>query len=167
MSNPNESAALGASSVAELQVGPRMGAIFAAALLGGIIAGSVDIGAAALINSANPTQILKAIAAGLLGKAAFRGGANIMTLGLLLQWLMSILIAGIFGVASLWLPIIRRHWVQSGLAYGVVVFLVMNYVVLPLSAVGHAPPFRPLHLFEDMLAMLIFGLIVAFTARSR
>ena len=47
------------------------------------------------------------------------------------------------------------------------IFVVMNYVVLPLSAVGHAPRFRIVHFIEDTLAMLLFGLIVAFSARQR
>jgi len=40
-------------------------------------------------------------------------------------------------------------------------------LVLPLSAVGHAPRFRVAHFVEDMVAMLLFGLIVAFPARLR
>jgi hypothetical protein len=44
--------------------------------LGGFIAGTIDIGAACLINSAKPSVILQAIASGLLGKSAFGGGAR-------------------------------------------------------------------------------------------
>jgi uncharacterized membrane protein YagU involved in acid resistance len=135
-------------------------------LLGGILAGTLDIGAASLINGAKPTRILQAIASGLLGKAAFDGGSTMVELGLVLQWAMSILIASIFVVAVRWRPILRRHWVMAGLAYGVVIFLVMNYVVLPLSAIGHPPRFRIEHFIEDVVAMLLFGIIVAFFART-
>jgi uncharacterized membrane protein YagU involved in acid resistance len=86
-------------------------------------------------------------------------------LGLVLQWAMSILIAAIFVLAGRLIPILRRRWVAAGLAYGAVVFFVMNYVVLPLSAIGHAPRFRIVHFSEDVLAMLVFGLIVAHFAR--
>jgi len=55
----------------------------------------------------------------------------------------------------------------TAVADGVVIFLVMNYVVLPLSAIGHAPRFRVLHFIEDIVAMLLFGTIVAFFARKR
>lgn len=136
-------------------------------LLGGIIAGTVDIGAASLINGAKPTRILQAIASGLLGKSAFDGNSATVELGLVLQWAMSIVIASIFVVAVQLRPVLRRHWVKAGLAYGVVVFLVMNYVVLPLSAIGHAPRFRVVHFTEDVVAMLLFGIIVAFFARER
>jgi uncharacterized membrane protein YagU involved in acid resistance len=135
-------------------------------LLGGIIAGTLDIGAASLINSAKPTRILQAIASGLLGKSAFADDSTV-GIGLALQWAMSIVIASIFVVAARWRPVLKRHWLEAGLAYGVVVFLVMNYVVLPLSAIGHPPRFRVVHFMEDIVAMLLFGTIVAFFARKR
>jgi hypothetical protein len=135
-------------------------------LLGGIIAGTLDIGAASLINRAKPTRILQVIASGLLGKSAFADNSTV-GLGLVLQWAMSIIIASIFVVAVQWRPVLKRHWLKAGLAYGVVIFLVMNYVVLPLSAIGHAPRFRVVHFMEDIVAMLLFGMIVAFFARER
>jgi uncharacterized membrane protein YagU involved in acid resistance len=118
-----------------------------------------------LINGAPPAAILRAIASGLLGKPASVGGLPIAGLGLILQWATSILIAAIFVVACHWMPILRRRWIEAGLAYGVVVFFIMNYIVLPLSAIGHAPRFRIVHFSEDMVAMLLFGLIVAYFAR--
>ena len=136
-------------------------------LLGGLIAGTLDIGAASWINSAKPTRILQAIASGLLGKTAFDGGSATVALGLVLQWAMSIIVASIFVAAIQWRPLLKRHWVKAGLAYGVVIFLVMNYVVLPLSAIGHPPRFRVVHFIEDVVAMLLFGLIIAFFVRQR
>jgi hypothetical protein len=136
-------------------------------LLGGIIAGTLDVAAASLLNNAQPTRILQAIASGLLGKSAFDDGSTTVGLGLALQWLMSIIIASIFVGAAQWRPVLRRHWVTAGMAYGVVIYVVMNYVVLPLSAIGHAPRFRVVHFMEDIVAMIIFGLIVAFFARER
>jgi FtsH-binding integral membrane protein len=37
----------------------------------------------------------------------------------------------------------------------------MNYVVLALSAIGHIAHFKPLSFVENLLAMLLFGLIIA------
>ena len=136
-------------------------------LSGGLLAGTIDIGAAALINQASVPVILQAIASGVLGKASFQRGASAATLGLFLQWGMSLLIAAIFVYASLKIPALRRRWVKAGLAYGVVVYLVMNYLVLPLSAVGHIPHFNMVRFLENLLAMLLFGLIIAFFARDR
>jgi len=76
---------------------------------------------------------------------------------------MSILIAAIFVLAATRLPVLVRRWVASGLAYGVVVYFVMNYLVVPLSAIGKGmPTFDAVNFSENMVAMLLFGLIVAF-----
>ena len=140
--------------------------ILGAILLGGFVAGTLDIGAAALINNAGVPVILKAIASGILGKASFQLGIEAESLGVLLQWMMSILIAAIFVVIASRVTLLKRQWLAAGLAYGVVVFFVMNYVVVPLSAIGRVPHFTAARFMENMLAMLLFGVIIAFFARS-
>jgi uncharacterized membrane protein YagU involved in acid resistance len=139
----------------------------AAIAIGGFVAGTIDVGAAALINIASPILILHFIAGGLLGKTALAGGASIALLGLMLQWAMSLVIATVYFVASRWLPVIRHRWIVSGLAYGAVIFFVMNYIVVPLSAWTKWPHFTVDKFAENMLAMLLFGLIVAFFAQHR
>src|SRR5260370_1762408 len=94
----------------------------AAILLGGFVAGTIDIGAAALINIVSPILILDFIAGGLLGKTALAGGASVAFLGLVLQWAMSLIIAAIYVVAPRSLPITQRLWIVGGLAYGAVIF---------------------------------------------
>lgn len=137
-----------------------------AILVAGLAAGTIDIGAAALINLANPILILHFIAGGLLGKAALEGGAAVALLGLVLQWAMSLIIAAIYVVSSGRLLVLRRRWIVWGLAYGVIIFLVMNYAVVPLSAWARWPHFTAEKFAENMLAMLLFGLIIAFFARQ-
>ena len=137
-----------------------------AILLGGLIAGTLDIGAAALINGRNPLVILLVIASGLLGKASFQGGLPAVSLGLVLQWLMSLIIAAIYVLVANRLDELKQHWIAGGLAYGVLIFVVMNYVVVPLSEIGRAPQFTAWTLAGNLLAMLGFGLLVAFLARS-
>jgi uncharacterized membrane protein YagU involved in acid resistance len=135
-------------------------------LLAGFIAGTIDIGAAALINAVSAEVILKAIASGVLGKASFQQGIQAETLGLFLQWAMSILIAAIYIITARRIDVLRRRWVAAGLSYGVAIFFVMNYVVVPLSAIGRVPYFTAVRFIENLLAMLLFGLIVAFFART-
>jgi hypothetical protein len=136
-----------------------------AILLGGFVAGTIDIGAAALINAASPILILHFIAGGLLGKAALADGASVAILGLALQWIMSLIIAMVYVVATRRLSILRRLWIVGGLAYGAVIFFVMNYIVVPLSAWATWPHFTAAKFVENMVAMLLFGLIVAFFAQ--
>jgi hypothetical protein len=134
-------------------------------LFGGFVAGTIDIWAAALINGRDVVYILHAIAGGLLGLASFKEGAGSAVAGLLLQWAMSFVIAGVYVVAATWMPVLKRLWIAGGLVYGVGIFVVMNYVVVPLSAYHRMAHFSPAKFAENMAAMLLFGLIVAFFAR--
>jgi uncharacterized membrane protein YagU involved in acid resistance len=141
---------------------------WSAVFLGGLIAGTIDIGSAALINWLSPLVILHAIASGMLGRASFFEGATSAILGLLLQWAMSLIIAAVFVLSSRVLPGLVRFWAAAGIAYGVVIFFVMNYVVVPLSAATPThdfPHFTPARFAGNMVAMLLFGLIVAYFAQ--
>jgi uncharacterized membrane protein YagU involved in acid resistance len=131
---------------------------------GGLIAGTIDIGAAAVMSAASPLLILRFIATGLLGRAALQGGTAVMLLGLLLQWGMSILIAAFYSVAAHKWPVLARRWFAWGAVYGVVVFIVMNYVVVPLSAAPHKSAHPLIWYVENGLAMLVFGWLVACVA---
>jgi hypothetical protein len=136
-------------------------------VLAGVVAGTLDIGAACLINRVGPLIICQAIARGILGKASFDEGLASVAFGLLLQWLMSVLIAAGCLFASRRLPrALQGHWVGTGLLFGVVIFGVMNYLVVPLSAIGHAPQFDAPNLVENLAAMLVFGLILSYFARQ-
>ena len=139
-----------------------------AILLAGFIAGTIDIGAASLINGLNPTIICQAIASGLLGRQdAFHGGLQSAGIGLALQWIMSIIIAAIYIGTAQFVPVLRRAWPIFGLLYGVGIYFVMNLVVVPLSrAGGKGYHFVPVRFAEDMVAMLVFGTIVAWFARG-
>jgi uncharacterized membrane protein YagU involved in acid resistance len=139
--------------------------ILSAIILGGVIAATIDIAAASLISGRSPAFIMQAIAGGLLGKASFDGGIGTAILGVVLQEVMGVLIATIYVVLAKSVSGLLRRWVLSGLTYGVIIFFVMNYVVLPLSAFKSAPHFTSLKFAENMAAMLLFGLIVAFFAR--
>ncbi|MGH8110847.1 MAG: hypothetical protein ACREPL_02745 [Rhodanobacteraceae bacterium] len=132
---------------------------------GCLIAGTIDTGAAALINRMPIPWILHAIAGGVTGMAALRGGTATAWIGLRLQWGMSLLIAAIFSTAALRLRWMLRRPVAAGLAYGAIVFVVMNYVVMPLSAWHRINRFPPEKFIENLAAMLLSGLIVAIGAK--
>lgn len=134
-------------------------------LLGGIVAGTIDIGAACLITGRSVVFILHTIAGGLLAKAAYSGGMRTALLGLALQEIMGVIIAAIYAVGAWLMPLLHRRWIAGGLAYGVIIYFVMNYVVVPLSAWRHVPHFPPPKFLANMAAMLLFGLIVAYFGR--
>jgi hypothetical protein len=139
-----------------------------AILLGGSIAGIIDIGAACLINLLDPLVILHVIAAGLIGRDAARvGGLATAVLGFGLQIAMSLIIATIYNTGATILPVLRRAWLPAGLAFGVGVFFVMEYVVVPLSAIHRVPTFTVQSFALNMVAMLVFGTIIAWFARAQ
>ena len=76
-----------------------------------------------------------------------------------------VIIAAVYVIAGRALPVLTRRWRTAGLAYGVVIFFVMNYVVVPLSAWKHLAHFSTVKFLENMAAMLLFGLIVAYFAQ--
>lgn len=141
--------------------------LLAAIVQGGLVAGTLDIGAAALINGVSPAFIVRFVAGGVLGKDALAGGASVAFLGVALQLVMSLIIAAFYVGAAQRIGGLRRHWIAAGLAYGVVVFFVMNYVVVPLSAWARLPRFTPASFGWNMLAMLVFGAIIAYFAQRR
>jgi uncharacterized membrane protein YagU involved in acid resistance len=143
-----------------------MSPVLKCSVYAGLVAGTVDIAAASIINTINPLLVLLAIASGLLGKPAFHGGAGVMVLGLVLQWVMSIIIAGIFTLAAARAPALARRWVLNGALYGAVVFIVMNFVVVPLSVAPLKPGWAlsAESIVKNLLAMLVFGWIVAYAA---
>jgi hypothetical protein len=141
-----------------------MASILKTSLYAGLIAGTLDIGAACTINAVMPAPVLRFIASGLLG-TPLPHEPWVYCLGMILQWLMSIVIAAIFVSAAVRIPILLRQWIAAGIAYGIVVYVVMTFVVVPLSRAkgGHL---TLASVIENLLAMIVFGLIVAYFARS-
>jgi uncharacterized membrane protein YagU involved in acid resistance len=140
-----------------------LGALLAAIAAGGLIAGSVDILAASAIYLASPATILQAIASGLVGRASYDGGVGTMALGLVLQWLMSLIIAAIYGAAAVRMPVLLERPLLFGALYGVGVFIVMGFIVVPLSAAYPSPQPSVSGLVLNLAANILFGVIIAST----
>jgi hypothetical protein len=144
-------------------------AVFAI-LVGGGIAGMLDILYAIIFSSFRGVAaqtILQSVASGLLGKAAYEGGAGTAVLGLVLHFAMALLIAAIFWFASRRLSFMTRNAVAAGLAYGVCVYLVMNFVVIPLSAFPTQMTYTPVRVAINVVAhMILFGLPIALATRA-
>lgn len=133
----------------------------------GLIVGAMDIASAlvmAILRGATPTRLLQFVASGLLGPRAFEGGLATAALGLALHFVVAFCVVIVFYVASRTLSLLREHPVPSGLAYGLVVFAVMNLVVLPLSAAKPRHALVP-DLIQIAIHMLIIGLPTALLIR--
>lgn len=109
---------------------------------GGLLAGTLDAvdGVAAFgLKGMSAIQVLQYIASGLLGVASFQGGLKTAGLGVLLHYFIAFAVAAVYYAASLKFPPLHVQPWKCGLAYGVAVYLFMNYLVLPLSAVPKNP----------------------------
>ena len=111
-----------------------------------VLAGTLDITTAVFYyvgpSSARVARLLQGIAAGVLGARAFDGGVATALLGLALHYLIALIWTLVFLVACRTLGALRRHLVLTGIVYGIIVWLVMNLAVLPLSNVARGP-FQP------------------------
>lgn len=112
-----------------------------AIVYGGLVVGVLDLIDAfvffGLRSGAQPIGILHSIAAGALGRDAARaGGISTAALGLFLHFLVATLITTVYVVASRLWPVLRRRWVICGIAFGVIAYFVMTFVVVPLSNAG-------------------------------
>ena len=108
-----------------------------AILIGGLIAGAIDITYAigfSAYHGVAPTRLLQSVSSGLLGRAAFEGGVPVAVLGFVLHFVMMMLIAAIFYTVAARARILITRPLLWGSLYGLVVYWVMNLVVLPLSA---------------------------------
>ena len=130
--------------------------------VGGLAAGMLDLTQAFILFGARVPLV---IAAGLLGRSAFDGGAGTYALGVLLHFFIATSFATFYYVASRRLRFLTEHPLVCGLAYGAGVELVMSYVVLPLSALHARGPYT-LHdvLLGLLVHMVVVGLPISFSA---
>ena len=111
-----------------------------------------------------PSRLVQNIAAGLLGKRAFAGGVNTVLLGLLLQYAMMSVMVGVYYLLSRRYPELNRHPWRYGTVYGVLLYVVMNDIVLPLSAAPRTPYVMSWILSSIVMHWLI-GVAIAHGAR--
>jgi uncharacterized membrane protein YagU involved in acid resistance len=140
-----------------------------AVLAGGLVAGVLDITFAisfAAYNGMPPMRLLQVVASGVFGKAAFAGGVETAAWGLALHFGMSLLWACVFLAATRVRPSLALRPFVAGVVFGIVVFLVMRLVVLPLSAFPYPVTFKPVATILDLLShMLLFGVPIALAIR--
>jgi hypothetical protein len=142
-------------------------------LSGGLLAGAFDITYAFIawgLLGLSPIRIGQSVAAGLLGRdAAFAGGVATGVLGLFLHFTIAIVMAAVYYAAATRLPVLVRRAVPCGLAYGFGLYVVMNYVVMPLSAIRRTPSLDPMiiPITGILVHMFLVGLTIAlFTRRA-
>lgn len=134
-----------------------------AILVGGLIAGSFDLISAYIAYGWN---VPRGIAAGLLGPDARHGGLGAYVLGIFLHFFIALSAAAVFYLGTRKLGFLTQHPLVCGLFFGIAVFLVMNLVVLPLSALHFHGPYSYRGLMQGLLIhMFLIGLPISYTTR--
>jgi hypothetical protein len=141
--------------------------ILGAILAGGFMAATFDIFAAMLIYGGTASGVAKAIARGWYGPGAKAGGTTIEVVGMASHWAILLIAATIFVLASLRFPVLRqRAWIAWPL-FGVCIYIVMHFVIVPLSAVHAASNPKGLQFVEEFAGhMFVIGLPIALWARA-
>ena len=136
----------------------------------GLIAGTLDITDNLIFNQfreISPIRMFQYVASGLIGMKSFQIGLASVALGVLIHYTIALFWTGVFYTTSRKFSILVRRPVISGLLYGGFVYLVMNFVVLPLSRVPPRPAAVTLpSRINAVLALLLFiGLTISLLTR--
>lgn len=109
-------------------------------------------------------RVWQGVASGLLGEPAFSQGWTTGSLGLLLHFVIAIIWAAVFVGLSRLLPFIARAYLFSGPLFGMIVFLAMNLIVVPLSARPKRPASSPIMAVQFIIHIFFVGLPIALAA---
>jgi hypothetical protein len=114
-----------------------------------------------------PIRILQGVASGLLGREAYAGGVGTAALGLTLHFLIASGVVTTYLVASRRLPALAARPLVYGPLYGVAVYGVMYWMVIPLSAIGGGgPPVSVVMLNGILIHIFGVGIPAALAARA-
>jgi uncharacterized membrane protein YagU involved in acid resistance len=136
---------------------------------GALVIGTLDAAYAIIfwgMRGVGPIRIFQSIAAGLLGRAAFSGGLGTEALGLALHYLIALGIVVVYWIASRSLPLLTRRPILCGAIYGILVYLFMNYVVIPLSATSRSRFLLSWVVWSVIVHAFLIGVPAALFARK-
>lgn len=130
--------------------------------VGGIIIGTLqliiqDFLVFSLLGKTPFISIWQYIASGALGDAAFAGGLATALLGVIIHYLISFVVAAVFIMSAARIPLLRRNAIVGSILFGVAVWFVMGFIVIPLSA---APPLPTPTLFQLIEGIIDHALII-------
>jgi hypothetical protein len=136
----------------------------------GLIAGTLDITDSLVFNhfrGITPTMVFQYIATGLIGMRAVDLGLASVALGVALHYTIALTWTAIFYAASRKAAILSRRPVICGLLYGAFVYVVMNFIVLPLSRVPHVHATATLAARINAVLALLFCIGLAISLLMR
>jgi hypothetical protein len=141
--------------------------VLGAILAGGFMAATFDFFAAMLIYGGTASGVAKAVARGWYGDGAKAGGTAIEVVGMASHWGILLIAAAVFVLTSLRFPVLRRLAWVTGPLFGICIYVVMHFAIVPLSAVHKISNPHGLQFVEEFLGhMFVIGLPIALWARA-
>lgn len=138
-----------------------------AMLYTGLLAGTLDILAAFthafVANETTPIRVLQFIASKAVGPDAFSGGLPMALLGLFFHFIIAFSWTALFFLLYPRIKLLSKNKIIVGLGYGVVVWLMMNLVVLPIVN-GAFQPFQLQSVIGIVILMACIGLPISWRA---
>jgi hypothetical protein len=132
-----------------------------------LLTGTLDAIAALLISyKIPPVIIFKFIASGWFGKQAMSGGIGMVLWGLIFHYLIAAIFSVVlFQLYSAVIKILRDKYF-TGIVYGLLIWVVMNYVVLPFTNIPHGHGhIQAIGLIKGIAALIIcVGIPIALMA---
>ena len=125
----------------------------------GLVAGTLDITENLVFNhfrGISPWRVFQYIASGLIGMKSFQSGWSSVALGVAIHYTIALAWTALFFIAALKFPTIMRRPVLSGVLYGYLVYLMMNFIAVPLSRVPHPPAAATIASRVNAVLALIF-----------
>ena len=135
-------------------------AVVAAGIAGGVV-DAVYFSSAALIDDRSPFKVLQAIASFWMGQASMDGGVASELLGLATHFGLATLMAAGYAAAAAKLQPLRHRPLFTGPIYGLILYGVMYYIVLPLRWPDLYPRINGWRSVADVLAHVGVGLAIA------
>jgi hypothetical protein len=138
-------------------------------LVGGGVAATLDLIYAVTRNGlggASPLWTLQLVGSGWLGEDAFAGGVPAGVLGFVSHYAIVFVAAALYYLASKHLTVLRSRALVCGAAFGVLVYLFMSFVVLPMSAFPLKLSYTPARVLEGFVShAFLVGVPIALAIR--
>jgi len=140
-----------------------------AILMTGLIVGTLDAMAASVhayaFSGASPDRVFRFVASGVFGNDALTGGLSVAACGLLFHFIVATGWTALFYLLYRKINFLGSSKYFFGIGYGIFIWLMMNFAVIPLSNV---PPgtfhFTIRTVFMILIHMFIIGVPISVLA---
>jgi hypothetical protein len=139
---------------------------FSSALKSGLIVGVLDAAAASLqayiMNGVTPDRVFTFVASGAFGQNVYEGGSIMALIGLAFHFIVAISWTFIFYAVYPKLTILQSNKIVAGMAFGIFIWLVMNFVVIPLSLIGLRPFNATSAIIQIFIHLFVIGVPISY-----